>query len=155
MILILVLTVLAGEKAAFFNPVMYGHDFSTHSAAIQEQPINFPADMPLAEPEYSVSPYKRYRAKRIEPVTEYSNHGDRVASIEVQRYSGEKSYIQLKDFRVIEMRWLNDRLLYIHANIGHVASMEYIYDAEVGEWIYSESVIYSTQYQYPVTAAWE
>jgi hypothetical protein len=48
----------------------------------------------------------------------------------------------MKGFRVITVTWINDKLIFINANISHVTNVQAIYDVEKHVWIYRESVQY-------------
>lgn len=57
---------------------------------------------------------------------------------------GEPIHIKLERFRSIEMRWINDRLLYVWMNLGRIYSVDAIFDAIAGQWIYRSGIVYET-----------
>lgn len=42
------------------------------------------------------------------------------------------------------MRWINDRLLYVWMNLGRIYSVDAIFDAIAGQWIYRSGIVYET-----------
>ena len=77
-----------------------------------------------------------------------------VASIEIERFNGDKTYLIMKHFRDIKAYWLNDRLLFIKSDLGHAAGLEQIFDAEARKWIYQQGISYS-KLQHPQLKSWE
>jgi hypothetical protein len=50
--------------------------------------------------------------------------------------------LSMKDFRALTVTWINDKLIYIDANISHITNVQAIYDVEKHVWLYRESVQY-------------
>ena len=67
-------------------------------------------------------------------------YGESLGNIIINLEDGRVRYVQLKQFRDVQMNWINDRLLYINCNIGHIASVDAILDVEDNKWIYRKSV---------------
>jgi hypothetical protein len=65
-----------------------------------------------------------------------------IGSITIESRNRPKQYIRLRRFRTVEIKWINDRLLYIYCDIGHIASVDAIFDAQTGKWIYHQSMSY-------------
>ncbi len=74
--------------------------------------------------------------------TKYGDE-DQKAVIRIEgRGLAKPEELWMKGFRVITVTWINDKLIFIDANISHTTNVQAIYDVEKQVWIYRESVRY-------------
>lgn len=55
------------------------------------------------------------------------------------------AWVAFSDFKSARISWINDKLLYLDCNIGHVPSVDAILDVENLKWIYRGSKSYNRQ----------
>jgi hypothetical protein len=50
--------------------------------------------------------------------------------------------VSLNDFRTLRVQWVNDRILHIFTDVGHVAGVHQLLDVEELAWIYARAEYY-------------
>ncbi len=88
------------------------------------------------------SPLKHHKAIFLRTDGTKVPYDQSIGNLTIESESGKKRYLSLKGFRHVEIHWINERLLYIRSNIGHVVSVNAIFDIEEGIWIYRKSEEY-------------
>jgi hypothetical protein len=63
-------------------------------------------------------------------------------------------YLSVRNFRAVTASWVTDKLILIKLDLGHVAGVEAIYDAERDTLIYCESVTCFIQPENSLSANW-
>ncbi len=65
------------------------------------------------------------------------------ACIQLQGRDGSQLGITIGDFRTLRVQWVNERLLYLFTDIGHVAGVGHLLDVEEMKWVYARTEYYS------------
>jgi hypothetical protein len=120
----------------------YTDSFKEYYARILTKEFIFPKDHPVRELKSIKSPTGIWRAEIVQSDTGTVPYDKTKAAIVIKRYDGEKRYVKCERFRTITVQWINDRLIYILCDLGHVASVGQILDVEKNEWIYQKGETY-------------
>ena len=57
------------------------------------------------------------------------------ANIQIIGKNGQSFFITVQAFKSCDIMWINESLLYIHNQLGHVASFNSIYDCKNKKWL--------------------
>jgi hypothetical protein len=139
---VLAVFVLSTIVRVYATSVDYGNQFSGFYPEISTAAVSIPPEIPL---EKDVTVWSELRSRKatllLSDVTKIPYH-KAIGSITIETRDRPNQYIQLRGFRTVEIKWINDRLLYIDCDIGHIASVDAIFDAQTGRWIYRQSMSY-------------
>ena len=120
----------------------YTDSFSSHYGRILRDEYVFPENLKKAEIQEITSPRGRYRARVQTTDASVVPYDKAKAGIVFERYDGQRRYVLVEDFRTVELRWINDRLVLLSCDIGHVAGVGQVLDVEAGKWIYQQGEQY-------------
>ena len=113
----------------------YCPEISTGAVAI-------PPGIPLEKDVTVWSPFRNRKATLVRSDGTKMDALDAVGSITIESRDRPKQYIRLRVFRRVTIKWINDRLLYIDCDVGHVVGVDAIFDAYTGKWIYRQEESY-------------
>jgi len=137
--------VIGAGMAAVDEPeflTRYTDSFKEYYAGILDKEFVLPKDHPVRDLKSVKSPTGIWRAEIAQSDTGTIPYDKTKATIVIKRYDGEKRYVKCERFRTITVQWINDRLIYILCDLGHVASVGQILDVEKNEWIYQKGETY-------------
>ncbi|UCG49788.1 MAG: hypothetical protein JSU94_08390 [Phycisphaerales bacterium] len=120
----------------------YTESFKSHYGRILRDEYVFPDHLKKAEIEEIASPRGLYRARMQTTDASVVPYDKAKAGIVFERYDGRRLYVLVEDFRTIKLRWINDRLVLLSCNIGHIAGVDQVLDVEAGKWIYQQGEQY-------------
>lgn len=120
----------------------YTDSLKEYYGAILEREFVLPKDHPVHELKSVKSPTGIWRAQIVQSNTGVVPYDKTKAAIVIKKYDGKKRYVKFEKLRTIKLQWINDRLLYIQCDIGHVAGVGQIIDVETNKWIYQQGETY-------------
>jgi len=130
----------AMDEPAFLTG--YTDSFREYYAAILDKEFVLPKDHPVRELKSVKSPTGIWRAEIVQSDTGVIPYDKTQATIVIKKYDGQKRYVKCERFRTIKVQWINDRLVYLLCDIGHVAGVGQIFDVETNKWIYQQGETY-------------
>src|SRR5581483_462185 len=134
--------VLSAAVGAYATSVHYGNQLSDFYREIAAAAVAIAPEIPL-EKEIAVwSELHNRKATLVRSDATKIPYDKEIGSITIESRNRPKRYIRLRRFRAVEIKWINDRLLYINCDVGHTASVDAIFDAQTGKWIYRQSMSY-------------
>jgi len=139
---LLAVFMLSAAIRVYGTNVDYGHQFSDLYPEISTAAVAIPPEIPL---EKSVTVWSEFRNRQATLVLSEATkipYDKAIGAITIESRDRPDQYIRLKGFRTVEIKWINDRLLYIDCDIGHIAGVDAIFDAHTGKWIYRQSMSY-------------
>jgi len=143
--LLISLTLAAAIAPVWATTVRYGDQFSDYYPVIvKEAPVLGP-DIPLEKEVVVWSQFKNRKATLARSDGSKIPYEKEIGVVTVESKNGSKQYLLLKKFRTVELKWINDRLLLLSCNIGHMAGVEAIFDSQNGKWIYRQSMSYGDE----------
>jgi hypothetical protein len=140
----IVLTVFLCSAAvgAYATSVHYGNELSDFYPEISTAPVTIPPGVPREKDVTVWSEFRNRKATLAQSDATKVPYDKEIGSITIESQDRPAQYIRLRRFRAVEIKWINDRLLYIYCDIGHIASVDAIFDAQTGKWIYRQSISY-------------
>ncbi len=122
-------------------PYDYDEDefFKEHySHTLKVHPV-FPNGTPLLPNVASMSPsgFASVVLTQTDPIK--IPYDDETAYIEVTGEQFAPLYIEVKNFRGVELSWATDRILVIRRDIGHIAGMEEVIDIVDRRWLFQKA----------------
>jgi len=120
----------------------YTDSFKEYYAEILDKEFILPRNHPVGELKSIKSPTGIWRAEIVHSNAGIVPYDKTKATMVIKKYDGKKRYVKCERFRTITVKWINDRLLYILCDLGHVASVGQIFDVERNEWIYQKGETY-------------
>ena len=128
------------DEPAFLTS--YTDSFKEYYGAILDKELVLPKDHPVRELKSVKSPTGIWRAEIVQSDTGVIPYDKTKAAIVIKKYDGKKRYVKCERFRTIKVQWINDRLVYLLCDIGHVAGVGQIFDVETNKWIYQQGETY-------------
>jgi hypothetical protein len=139
---VLAVFVFSAAVGAYATSVHYGNQFSDYYPEISTAPVEISPGIPLEEDVTVWSEFKNCKATLVRSDATKIPYDKEIGSISIECRDRPKQYIRLRRFRTVEIKWINDRLLYIYCDIGHIAGVDAIFDAQTGKWIFRQSMSY-------------
>jgi hypothetical protein len=139
---LLAMLMLSAAIKVYGTSVDYGDQFSDFYPEISTAAAAIPPEIPLEQNITVWSEFGNRKATLVLSDTTKIPYDKAIGSITIESRNRPNQYIRLRGFRTAELKWINDRLLYIFCDIGHVASVDAIFDAQTGKWIYRQSMSY-------------
>ena len=109
---------------------------------VSRRHVAIPPEIPLEKDVTVWSEFRNRKATLVLSDATKIPYDKAIGSITIESRNRPNQYIRLRGFRTVEIKWINDRLLYIDCDIGHIASVDAIFDAQTGNWIYRQSMSY-------------
>lgn len=104
--------------------------------------VAIPPEIPLEKDVTMWSDFGNRKATLVRSDATKITYDKEIGSITIESRDRPKQYIRLREFRMVKIEWINDRLLYIFCDIGHLAGVDAIFDAQTGKWIYRQTMWY-------------
>ena len=139
---VLAVFVFSAAVGAYATSVHYGNQFSDFYPEISTAPVAISPEIPLEEDVTVWSEFRNRKATLVRSDATKIPYDKEIGSITIESRNRPKQYIRLRGFRWVEIKWINDRLLYIYCDIGHIACVDAIFDAQTGKWVYRQSMSY-------------
>jgi hypothetical protein len=139
---VLAVFVLSAAVRVFATSLEYGSQFSDFYPEISAAAVANPPEIPLEKEVIMWSEFRNRKATLVLSDSTKVPYDKAMGSITIESRDRPNQYIRLRGFRTVEIKWINDRLLYIDCDIGHIASVDAIFDAQTGKWIYRQSISY-------------
>jgi len=139
---VLAVFVLSAAVSVYAASVDYGNQFSDFYPEISTAAVAIPPEIPVEKDVTVWSEFRNRRATLVLSDATKIPYDKAIGSITIESRNKPNQYIRLRGFRTVEIKWINDRLLYIDCDIGHIASVDAIFDAQTGKWIYRQSMSY-------------
>lgn len=137
-----VLAVSAAASGAAQTPppqIRYDEVAPNHLAKLASQPCAIDSTLKKLPPKVYASTTGRWTAV-VEQTDPVSVPYDRAqACIRMGNATGVIRNVTIGDFRTLRLAWINDRLLYLFTDVGHVAGVGQLLDADAGTWIYAKT----------------
>lgn len=141
LIVLVVAFAVPGEKGSDLK-IRYTDSFKSHYGTVMKAPYKFPEGAKLRKPTESHSRHKIWLARLQVTDAVVVPYDQAKASIVFERTDGKKRFLLIEDFRTTRLRWINDRLVYIFCDIGHIAGVGMVYDVEDDRWVYQKGEQY-------------
>jgi len=100
----------------------------------------FPEGLPLLPPKIVVSPWESGRATVTETDSSKVPYDREEAHIQIDSQLAKPLVVVVRDFRILKVRWVSDRLLFIWRDIGHVGAIEELLDVVDQRWLSQKTV---------------
>ena len=139
---VLAVFVLSAAVSVYAASVDYGNQFSDFYPEISTAAVAIPPEIPVEKDVTVWSEFRNRRATLVLSDATKIPYDKAIGSITIESRNKPNQYIRLRGFRTVKIKWINDRLLYIDCDIGHIASVDAIFDAQTGKWIYRQSMSY-------------
>ena len=139
---VLAVFVLSAAVSVYAASVDYGNQFSDFYPEISTAAVAIPPEIPVEKDVTVWSEFRNRRATLVLSDATKIPYDKAIGSITIESRNKPNQYIRLRGFRTVEIKWINDRLLYIDCDIGHIAGVDAIFDAQTGKWIYRQSISY-------------
>jgi len=139
---VLAVFVCCTAVGAHATSVHYGNQLSDFYPEISPAAVAIPPGIPLEDDVTVLSEFQNRKATLVRSDGTKIPYDKAIGSITIESRNRPTQYIRLRRFRSIEVKWINDRLLYINCDVGHTASVDAIFDAQTGKWIYRQSMSY-------------
>ena len=139
---VLAVFVLSAAVSVYAASVDYGNQFSDFYPEISTAAVAIPPEIPVEKDVTVWSEFRNRRATLVLSDATKIPYDKAIGSITIESRNKPNQYIRLRGYRTVEIKWINDRLLYIDCDIGHIASVDAIFDAQTGKWIYRQSMSY-------------
>lgn len=139
---VLAVFVFSAAVGAYATSVHYGNQLSDFYPEISTAAVAIPPEIALEKDVTVWSEFRNRKATLVRSDATKIPYDKEIGSITIESRNRPKQYIRLRRFRTVEIKWINDRLLYINCDIGHTASVDAIFDAQTGKWIYRQSMSY-------------
>lgn len=120
--------------------IRYSDDFASNYPQIVTTPPDIGAD--TLDPPLILQSVRKSRTATLLQSGLKVPYEKQVAVITIESAGGRKRFLVFRSFRAIDMKWVNDRLLYFDVDVGHIAGIQALFDAETGRWLYRQSVEY-------------
>jgi hypothetical protein len=141
---VLAVLVVSAAVRAYATSVEYGDQFSDFYPEISAAAVAIPPEIPLEKGVAVWSDFRNRKATLVLSDATKIPYDKSIGSITIESRGRPNQSIRLKGFRTVEIKWINDRLLYIVCDIGHIAGVDAIFDAQTGKWIYRQSMSYGS-----------
>ena len=113
-----------------------------HRARVLAEACSLPASLRSKDQYTSASPLKVWTATVRETDPTVVPYDQARCCIELLRRDGLRRNLELVGFRTIRLEWVNDRLLYVFTDVGHVAGVGQLLDVDEMKWIYARTEYY-------------
>ena len=109
---------------------------------VVNEEVPFAAGTPIIGPDTVESPHRTGRACVTQTDATLVPYAQEEAHILVTTDLGKPVFLRVCRFRILEVRWINERLIYLERDMGHVAGVEELFDVIEGKWLFQKSVEY-------------
>ena len=120
----------------------YGDEFADRYSSISAEASTIPDIMPLEEEVIVYSPTGEGVARTIRTDGAKVAYEDNIAIVSVEHGFGDPVFLRSRGFRTIAVSWIGERYVYINKGIGHVVSIEEIFDLVESRWLVQHTVHY-------------
>ena len=132
----------ADSSEKILPPVSYGDGFSDRYSIIKLDKPNMPDGLPIEDPVVIFSPLKLGSAT-VERTSGTEVPYDRsVGIVTVEHKFGDPIYFVSTGFRTITVTWIGERFVRLDKGIGHIVSVEEIYDLVERKWLVRHTITY-------------
>ena len=139
---VLAVFVFSAAVGAYATSVHCSNELSDFYPEISMAEVAIPPGIPLEKDVTVWSEFRNRKATLVRSDATKIPYDKEIGAITIESPNRPKQYIRLRRFRTVEIKWINDRLLYIYCDIGHIGSVDAIFDAQTGKWIYRQSMSY-------------
>ena len=141
MLTALLICLATGTPPASSEPLLrYSDGEAKIYSAIAANAPSFPEGLPLLPPKTVVSPWESGRATVTETDSSKVPYDREEAHIQIDSQLAKPMVVVVRDFRVLKVRWVSDRLLFIWRDIGHVGAIEELLDVVDQRWLSQRTV---------------
>jgi hypothetical protein len=125
------------------DPVSYGAVLPEHQAKASTASCALSKTLTTLKSYVVASPNGGWSAtvEQTDPVV--VPYGEAQACVNLRSGAGMTRSVTVRDFRTLEVTWISDRLLYLFTDVGHVAGVGQLLDADALEWLYAKTEYYS------------
>jgi hypothetical protein len=130
---------MKGGAARDYVPTYFDHQ---EVLSIEKTKPVISSDVPLGEEVVAWAVRENYGRKATFTQSDSSKvtYDKEIGVITIESPGGLKQYILARGFRVLTMKWINDRLLFINCDTGHVSAVEAMFDSDQGKWVYQRGI---------------
>lgn len=123
-------------------PLRYEDVNQRFRTTIATTEARFPAGIPVVGPETVDSPERTGRACVTQTDGTLVPYEQAEAHISITTALGPPVFLVVRDFRLLHVQWINERLLYLDRNMGRVAGIDEIFDVIERKWLFQKWVQY-------------
>ena len=92
------------------------------------------------KPELTIaSPSHKWSATVLETDGGAVPYSDARACIQLRQDKQTRATVALGAFRTLGVQWINDRLLYVWTDVGHIAIVGQLLDVDEMKWLYAQT----------------
>lgn len=140
MYLIYALLTLSALPEQPLPPASYGDGFSERYSVISVESLEFAPDVPLEAEVIVHSPSAQGTVTVLRTDGALVPYEDNIAHLTIENKFGDTLFMRSEGFRTISVAWIGERYVYINKGIGHVVSIEEIYDLVDRKWLVQHTV---------------
>jgi len=126
------------------TPVRYDVVLPEHLAKASAGTCSLPKNLRAKAPSVVSSPHGNWSATVQETDPVAVPYDQARACIQLRGPGGVVRGVTLGDFRTLRLQWVNERMLYIETDVGHVAGVGQLLDVEDLRWLYARTEYYSS-----------
>jgi len=113
-----------------------------HRAQVSRDACSIPASLKMKDSYQVASEHGSWSASVQETDPVVVPYDQARACIQLRGRDGLRLGITLGDFRTLRIQWVNERLLYLSTDVGHVAGVGQLLDVEEMKWVYAMTQLY-------------
>lgn len=122
--------------------VRYASVRPEHQAHVSKEPCSLPKDLRTKEKYALASAYENWSATVLETDPVVVPYDQARACITLHGRDGATRSVTIGTFRTLRLQWLNERLLYVFTDVGHIAGVGQLLDVDDMKWVYARTEYY-------------
>lgn len=123
-------------------PASYGDGFPDRYSKLEYEPQHIPEGLPVEVPVITYSPFRQGVATVERTLGSEIPYDRSVAVVTIEHKFGDPIYLVSTGFRTITVTWIGERYVRLDKGIGHVVSIEEIFDLVDRKWLVRHTITY-------------
>jgi hypothetical protein len=128
--------------AAATQRVEYAPVAAEHLAHVSAEACSLPKDLRTKDKYALPSAFGNWSATVLETDPVAVPYDKARTCIQLQGPEGVVRSVTIEGFRTLRLQWINERLLYLWTDVGHVASVGQLLDVDDLKWLYARTEYY-------------
>ena len=124
------------------HEVQFGEQFHEFYPTVVDAAAVMPVGLPQEVAVEVLSPARMWSATVERTDATRVAYDDELALLRIHGVGRPTTVIRVHGFRTVTVAWINDRLLHVQLDLGHVAMVDAIYDLNDRRWLYRDSLTY-------------
>ena len=124
------------------SPASYGAGFSNNYSTVEQDAPSFPDGLPMEDPVVIYSPLKHGWATVERTLGSEVPYERSIGIVTVEHKFGDPIHFVSTGFRTITVTWIGERYVRFDKGIGHIVSIEEIFDLVDRKWLVRHTISY-------------